>query len=107
MRSCGLRRAARAGHHAAMTTRATRMEAALRQAFGPAALEIIDDSAKHAGHAGAASGGGHYNVEIVSSAFAGKSRVARHRMVYDALHTLWPAAIHALAIRAVTPEENT
>ena len=83
------------------------IERLLREAFQPVQLVVEDDSAKHAGHAGAASGGGHYNVEIVSTAFAGKNRLARHRMVYDALHTLWPAAIHALAIRAVTPEENT
>ncbi len=83
------------------------IERLLREAFQPAHLAVEDDSARHAGHAGAASGGGHYNVDIVSAAFAGKSRVARHRMVYDALRTLWPAAIHALAIRAVTPEENT
>ena len=82
------------------------IERLLREAFQPVQLVVEDDSAKHAGHAGAA-GGGHYNVEIVSAAFAGKNRLARHRMVYDALHTLWPAAIHALAIRAVTPEENT
>lgn len=83
------------------------IERLLRAAFQPLHLVIEDDSAKHAGHAGAASGGGHYNIDIVSTAFAGKSRVARHRMVYDALRTLWQAAIHALAIRAVTPEENT
>lgn len=83
------------------------IERLLREAFQPVHLVVEDDSAKHAGHAGAASGGGHYNVEIVSPAFAGKNRLARHRMVYDALRTLWPAAIHALAIRAVTPEENT
>ena len=83
------------------------IERLLREAFQPVQLVVEDDSAKHAGHAGAASGGGHYNVEIVSAVFAGKNRLARHRMVYDALNTLWPAAIHALAIRAVTPEENT
>ena len=86
---------------------AREIERLLREAFLPVHLVVEDDSAKHAGHAGAASGGGHYNVEIVSPAFAGKNRLARHRMVYDALHSLWPAAIHALAIRAVTPEENT
>ena len=82
------------------------IERLLREAFQPVQLVVEDDSAKHAGHAGAASGGGHYNVEIVSATFAGKNRLARHRMVYDALRTLWPTAIHALAIRAVTPEEN-
>jgi BolA protein len=81
------------------------LEAALRDAFAPTYLDVEDESALHVGHAGAASGGGHYRVTIVSSAFAGKSRVARHRMVYDALRAFLPDQIHALAIAATTPEE--
>lgn len=69
-------------------------------------LEIFDDSADHAGHAGAReSGGGHFQVVIVSPAFSGRNRVERHRMVYDAVRDLIPHAIHALAINAHTPEE--
>lgn len=83
------------------------LEARLREVFAPTALTVEDESALHAGHAGAASGGGHYRVIIVSAAFAGKSRVARHRMVYDALQAFLPDQIHALAIAATTPEEPT
>jgi BolA family transcriptional regulator, general stress-responsive regulator len=67
-------------------------------------IEVRDDSAQHAGHAGAAAGG-HYSVTIVTAAFAGKARVARHRMVYDALAEAMQRGIHALAITALTPEE--
>ena len=69
-------------------------------------LEVFDDSADHAGHAGAAeSGGGHFQVFVVSEAFEGLSRVARHRLVYDPLRDLMPQRIHALAIIAQTPAE--
>ena len=69
-------------------------------------LEVFDDSADHAGHAGAAeSGGGHFQVFVVSEAFQGLSRVARHRLVYDPLRDLIPQRIHALAIIAQTPAE--
>jgi len=78
----------------------------LEQAFQPLALEIIDESAKHAGHAGAAGGGGHYIVNIVSAAFADKSPIQRHRLVYDALDDMMQREIHALSIQARTPEEN-
>ena len=77
----------------------------LRERLAPTALTVIDDSAKHAGHAGAASGGGHFELRIVSARFTGLSRVARHRLVYDALSDLMRHAIHALAIEASTPEE--
>ncbi len=74
--------------------------------LAPESLEVFDDSADHAGHAGAReSGGGHFQVVVVSRAFAGLSRVARHRVVYDAVRDLMPHAIHALAIVAHTPEE--
>ncbi|MBC9071566.1 BolA family transcriptional regulator [Thauera sp. CAU 1555] len=77
----------------------------LLQALQPVSLDIGDDSALHAGHAGARSGGGHYRVDVVSDAFAGKNRVARQRMIYEALGTMMQHEIHALAIRARTAEE--
>ena len=77
-----------------------------RLAFlAPLRLEVIDDSAKHAGHAGARSGGGHYQLLIVSEHFAGKSTLQRHRLIYDALGELMRSRIHALSIRSLTPEE--
>jgi BolA protein len=69
-------------------------------------LEIEDESAAHAGHAGARSGGGHYRIHLVSEAFSGLSRVARHRLVYDALHDLMQRDVHALALSLVTPAES-
>jgi BolA protein len=80
------------------------IEARLNAALSPTHLEIEDDGARHAGHAGAASGG-HFNVTIVTTAFAGQSRVVRHRLVYDALADAMHNGIHALAIAAYTPEE--
>jgi BolA protein len=83
-------------------------EAVLRErlaALDPLHLRIIDDSAAHAGHAGARSGGGHYRLLIVSSVFSGKSTLARHRLIYDALGELMRSKIHALSIQAMTPEE--
>lgn len=73
--------------------------------LAPAQLEISDDSHEHVGHAGAASGGGHYHVTIVSQVFAGKNPVARHRLVYQALGDLMLKHIHALAIAAYTPDQ--
>ncbi|KAF7962952.1 BolA family transcriptional regulator [Cupriavidus sp. UYMU48A] len=81
------------------------IEAMLREALAPTHLVVRDDSALHAGHAGAASGGGHYDVTIVSERFAGHTRVARHRMVYHALRGLFPTQIHALAVTAFTDQE--
>lgn len=80
------------------------IKSALEQAFSPVALEVIDESHKHAGHAGAKDGGGHYMVNIVADAFAGKSRLEKHRMVNDATKHLFPAVIHALSINAKAPE---
>ena len=71
----------------------------------PDSLDIVDDSAKHAGHAGAASGGGHYQLTIVSRQFAGKTPIARHRLIYQALGDLMQRQIHALAISAYTPDQ--
>ena len=76
----------------------------LAAVLAPQALEVHDDSAAHAGHAGAREGS-HLSVRIVSSRFAGLPRVARHRLVYDALSTLMPQGIHALAIDARAPED--
>lgn len=90
--------------HASPDERIALIETRLRQALSPASLAVRDDSALHAGHAGAAAGG-HYTVTIVSAAFAGKPRVARHRLVYDALADAMQRGIHALAIFAYTPEE--
>jgi BolA protein len=72
----------------------------------PVALHLVDDSHLHAGHAGAQSGGGHYALEIVSTVFAGRATIARHRMIYDLLGDLMPEHIHALSITARTPEES-
>jgi len=71
----------------------------------PARLEITDDSARHAGHAGAAGGGGHFNMTIVSPLFAGRPTISRHRMVYDALGAMMKHEIHAMSINAKTPDE--
>ncbi len=71
----------------------------------PQSVDIIDDSALHAGHAGARSGGGHFRLSIVSAQFVGKATMARHRLVYDALGSLMRHEIHALSITAKTPEE--
>lgn len=71
----------------------------------PVQIEIIDESHKHAGHAGARDGGGHYVLRIVSSRFSGKNTVARHRMIYSALGELMKREIHALTIQAYSPDE--
>ena len=74
-------------------------------ALAPTLVELDDDSQRHAGHAGAASGGGHYNLRIVSTHFAGLSRIARHRLVYTTLAPLMQREIHALSIIALAPDE--
>ncbi len=76
------------------------IEATLLQALAPTRLEVLDESAAHAGHAGAngTGFGTHFRVRISSPAFAGKSRVAQHRLVYDALQKFTAAGLHALAI---------
>lgn len=71
----------------------------------PVSLSIRDDSHLHAGHAGARSGGGHYQLQIVAQVFAGKSTMARHRMIYDAAGDLMRGRIHALSIVAEVPDE--
>ncbi len=86
--------------------RVTRMRSLLEAAFAPTALAVHDDSHKHAGHIGARGGQGHFTVEIVSAAFAGKLPLARHRLVYAALGDMMQTDIHALAIRAWAPGEQ-
>ncbi|MPS29083.1 BolA family protein [Pigmentiphaga sp.] len=77
------------------------------QGLDPVTLDVQDESHLHAGHAGAAGGAGHFRLRIVSPRFAGLNRVARHRLVYDRLADLMPTHIHALALQALTPEENS
>ena len=74
-------------------------------ALKPESLEILDESGAHTGHAGAQSGGGHYQLVIVSREFDGKPVQQRHRMVYDALGPMMKKEIHALAIKAYAPGE--
>lgn len=76
------------------------------RSLDPASLTIEDESHRHAGHAGARGGGGHYRLDIVAAAFGGKNTMARHRMIYDAVGELMQGRIHALTIRARTPEEQ-
>jgi BolA protein len=73
--------------------------------LNPQHIEILDESALHAGHAGARSGGGHYQLTLISPAFSGQHAVARHRLVYQALGDLMGPRIHALSITALAPEE--
>ena len=86
-------------------TRPERIRALLTAALQPSLLELTDESALHAGHAGAASGGGHYNLKIVSPRFEGLRLVMRHRLVYDSVHDMMHTEIHALAITALAPSE--
>ena len=72
----------------------------------PLRLELVDESAKHAGHGGAKSGGRHYRLLIVSAEFSGKSTLLRHRLIYDTLGELMRSKIHALSIQALAPEEG-
>ena len=87
-----------------MSETQTRMRARLA-VLEPTVLEIIDESHKHAGHAGARGGGGHYVLNIVAAQFSGNNTVARHRMIYSALGELMKREIHALTIQAHAPDE--
>jgi BolA family transcriptional regulator, general stress-responsive regulator len=87
------------------TERVSRLRAALEKELAPTRLEIIDDSAKHAGHAGAREGG-HFRVQLTSAAFRGKTAIQRHRLVFAAVSGLMQTDIHALNIDARTPEED-
>ncbi len=86
--------------------RAATIEQLLIAAFAPTELLVKDQSHLHAGHAGAQEGKGHFEVRIVSDRFAGQSRIARHRMVYDALGSFIDSDIHALKINAVSPSDR-
>lgn len=88
-----------------MSDRIARIEARLRAALAPESLEVADESAEHAGHEGARSGGGHYAVTIVSPRFEGQSMIARHRLVYQALGDLMQREVHAVRITALAPGE--
>jgi len=89
-----------------MTGLREQIEAILRGRFRPAHLEVRDDSARHAGHAGAASGGGHFEVLIVSAVFEGKPLLDRHRMVNEALRDMIGREIHALGLKTLAPSER-
>lgn len=83
-----------------------KIRARLERALAPVALEIEDESARHAGHEGAKSGGGHYRVHLISPKFEGLARVARHRVVYDALDDLMKREVHALSLVLLAPGED-
>ena len=85
-----------------MTT-AQRIERTLRDALDASEVRVEDESAHHVGHAGAAAGGGHYRVTVVSPRFKGKTQVQRHRLVYAALGDAMGSTIHALALTTLTP----
>ena len=85
--------------------RRTNIEARLRDELTASHVDVEDESHLHAGHAGAASGGGHFRATIVSERFEGLSRVARQRLVYDVLAAELKREIHALSLRTFTPAE--
>jgi BolA family transcriptional regulator, general stress-responsive regulator len=74
-------------------------------ALEPRSVELLDESERHVGHAGAAAGGSHFRLVIVSPRFSGRDKLSRHRMVFDALGPLMRSEIHALAIQALAPDE--
>lgn len=81
------------------------IEQRLRERLDPPHLEILDDSAKHEGHRGATSSGGHYRLVIVSAEFDGKSLIERHRLVNEAVRDLFGTKIHALSMRTLSPDQ--
>ena len=87
-------------------TRRERLIERLSASLAPTAIDVVDESHRHAGHAGARPGGEtHYQVEIVSARFAGMSRVARHRLVHEIVHDEFENGLHALSLKLLTPEE--
>jgi BolA family transcriptional regulator, general stress-responsive regulator len=89
------------------TSRADRIQAALAAAFAPAEIELVDDSHRHAGHAGARpEGETHYTVRVVSPAFAGMNRVARSRAAHAVLEQEFGSGLHALSLRLLAPGEK-
>jgi BolA protein len=90
-----------------MASMSQRIEQLLMERFSPRVLSVMDDSAMHVGHAGARAGGeSHFTVTVVSDVFAGHNPVARHRLVYDVLKPLMDEGLHALVIKAKTPQED-
>jgi BolA protein len=85
--------------------RPERINTLLSTGLEPLECVLEDESHLHAGHAGAASGGGHYRLRLVSARFQGLNKVARHRLVYDCLRDMMPKDIHALAMTLLTPDE--
>jgi BolA protein len=83
-----------------------RIRAQLESAFIAAHVSVVDDSARHVGHAGSRDGAGHFQVRIESQAFSGRSRLQRHRMIYDVLADMMPGDIHALNIEAISPDDD-
>jgi BolA protein len=88
-----------------VTDREKIIHSRLEETFSPELCQLTDESGMHAGHAGAAAGGGHYRLHIVSARFEGQNRINRHRLVYDCLRDMMDTDIHALAINAVAPSE--
>jgi BolA family transcriptional regulator, general stress-responsive regulator len=88
------------------TERMTKIRERLEAAFTPDILEIVDDSHRHAGHAGAKDGRGHFSVRIVSAKFIGTKTLERHRMIYAALGSLMQTDIHALSVNALCPDNT-
>jgi BolA protein len=87
-------------------TRVARIEERLRTALEPVELQVIDESHRHVGHAGAADGHGHYSVIVVSERFRGLPVVRRHRLVYEAVGDMMTTDVHALSIQALAPGES-
>jgi BolA protein len=87
-----------------MTDMREQLRSALERELSPLSLDIVDDSAQHAGHAGAREGG-HFAVAVVSKAFTGRPQLERHRLVYAAVAPLMGRGVHALSIQAQSPEE--
>jgi len=89
-----------------MTNRTDIIKDTLSKAIQPEFIQVLDDSQAHAGHEGAKSGGGHFYLTIVSNKFENKSRIQRHQLIYGALGDMMKNDIHALSIKAFTPEEQ-
>ena len=88
-----------------MATTLEKIRSQLEAGLHPTHLEVLDDSGKHLGHAGAASGGGHYQVVVVATAFAGRTHLERHRLVQGLLKELFAGEVHALALQTYAPDE--
>ena len=85
--------------------RIDRIRSRIQAALTPESVEVVDESHLHEGHEGAQDGRGHFQVVVVSSDFEGKTRIQRHRMVFEAVGNLMSTDIHALGVKAYTPEE--